>query len=64
MAKVDDLGIEIDEELERAMADPKSSILTKAVDYLLKRNEVKKQKEAEELKKQEKKESIFCGMFD
>lgn len=62
--KVDDLGIELDEELERAMADPKSSILTKAVDYLLKRNEVKRQKEAEELKKKEKQESLFSGLFE
>lgn len=64
MSKVDDLGIEIDDELERAMADPKSGILTKAVDYLLKRNEVKKQKEAEELARKNKPVSMFNGMFD
>lgn len=62
--KVDELGIELDEELERAMADPKSSILTKAVDYLLKRNEVKRQKESEDLKKKEKQESLFGGLFE
>lgn len=64
MPKVDDLGIEIDEELERALADPKSGILTKAVAYLLKRREVEAAREREELQKKNKKESVFSGIFD
>ena len=67
MAKVDEFGIEMDEELERAMADPKSGILTKAVDYLVQRREAKQAKEAKEKKEKEDKEkrsSIFGGMFE
>lgn len=63
MAKVDDLGIEIDEDLERAMADPKSAILRKAVDYLLARREAKKAKE-EQARKDKEPKGVFGGMFE
>lgn len=64
MAKVDDLGIELDEDLERLLADPKSANVAKAVNYFMTRHEKQKMKEHEEKKKTEKKDSMFGGMFE
>lgn len=48
-AKVDDLGIEIDEEIEQLRADPKTGLIDKYLDY----RERRKQKEAEKKRQEE-----------
>lgn len=60
---VDDLGIEVDPEVEKALADPKSGTLKKVFEYFSARKS--KQAELDELKKKkEKKESgIFGDIF-
>ena len=59
--KVDDLGIEIDDEIEQLVADPKTGLMSKFLDYREKRKakeaEIAKAKADEEVKK--KKQSIW-----
>lgn len=56
--KVDDLGIEIDEEIEQMQADPKTALVGKFLDYRDKRKakeaEIAKQKADEEAQKNKK----------
>lgn len=44
----DDLGIEFDEEVERALTDPKSGTLIKLLDYRERRKEAERKKQAED----------------
>lgn len=62
--KKDDLGIELDEDVERALADPKSSVLSKVIDYFLARKRREAEIVEEERKKSEKKTGVFGGFLD
>lgn len=53
----DDLGIEFDEEVERALTDPKSNTLMKVLDYRDRRKDAERTKQAEEDAAKEKKEA-------
>ena len=60
---LDDLGIEIDEDVTRALADPKAGVLTKVVDYLVKRREKQAEIEADKKKKESESTGIFGGIL-
>lgn len=64
MAKVDDLGIELDEETEKLLADPKAGNIQKAVNYFMTRREKEREKAREEEAKKNKTEGMFGGMFE
>lgn len=64
MAKIDDLGIEVDEETEKLLADPKAGNIQKAVNYFMTRREKELEKAREEEEKKNKKTGLFGGMFE
>lgn len=50
----DEFGIEVDDDVKAALADPASTKLQKVVDYLFKRGEAQKLKAIEDQKKKDK----------
>ncbi len=63
----DEYGIEYSEGVEKALKDPKGSLIAEVFDYMTARNKAKAAKEAEELaetEKKKKKDGMFGGLFD
>lgn len=61
MAK-DELGIEYDDEVDAILKDPKSSILSKTVDYMVRRSKVQEELSKREAEEKNKPEKLF-GIF-
>ena len=62
MCPTDDLGIEYDEDVDKVLKEPKSSVLQKFLDYRDARKA--KERELDEARqKKEKPEGIFGGLF-
>jgi len=59
----DDLGIEIDDEVSKVLADPKAALLKKTFDYWEKRREKEREIEAMKEANKKKSEGIFGGLF-
>lgn len=63
----DEYGVEYDDDVEKALKDPKGGLLAKVFDYLTKRESAKIAKEKTEQEENERKKkpkSIFDGLFD
>lgn len=62
----DEYGVDYDEDVEKALKDPKGGLLAKCFDYLTKREAAKNAKEAAERDAEQKKKpkSMFDGLFD
>jgi len=58
----DDLGIEVDPEVEAVLKDPKSTVLSKTVYYLMQRKQVEEGIAREKAEKENKPEKLF-GLF-
>ena len=63
MSKMDDLGIEMDDDLERLLADPKSSNVQTVVGYFMARYHKQREKDAVEAEKKNKSEGLFGNIF-
>lgn len=55
----DDLGIEIDPEVEAVLKDPKSTVLSKTVNYLMQRKQVEEGIAREKAEKENAPKKLF-----
>lgn len=62
MCPKDDLGIEYDDDVDKVLKDPKSTILSKTLKYMMQRSEVERRLAEKENQEKNEKEK-FLGIF-
>lgn len=58
----DDLGIEYDDEVDAVLKDPKSSVLTKTLRYMMQRSQVEEALAKQKAEKENQPDKLF-GIF-